>query len=141
MEQLLRELTPESDSVCALFSRLWHFRLFKLPAFRFVLTGCHQIGDAMVWCADHATCAQEICECIYESLTIDETPLHKKIARWVSQHWSALECGSTFGFRLYLISDLLANAASRGVRDVFYFRQYFGELLTKVGWALLRIKY
>ncbi|KHJ83807.1 hypothetical protein OESDEN_16489, partial [Oesophagostomum dentatum] len=90
LEQLLRELTPESDS----------------------------IGYAMVWCADHATCAREICECIYESLTIDETPLHKKIAR------------------LYLISDLLANAASRGVRDVFYFRQYFGELLTKIFSAL-----
>ncbi|VDM71315.1 unnamed protein product [Strongylus vulgaris] len=86
LEQILRELTPESDS----------------------------IGYAMVWCADHATCAREICDCIYESLTIDETPLHKKIAR------------------LYLISDLLANAASRGVRDVFYFRQYFGDLLTKV---------
>ncbi|ETN86390.1 surp module [Necator americanus] len=53
LEQLLRELTPESDS----------------------------IGYAMVWCADHATCAREICECIYESLTIDETPLNKKIAR------------------------------------------------------------
>ncbi|EYB83500.1 hypothetical protein Y032_0334g2840 [Ancylostoma ceylanicum] len=92
LEQLLRELTPESDS----------------------------IGYAMVWCADHATCAREICECIYESLTIDETPLHKKIAR------------------LYLISDLLANAASRGVRDVFYFRQYFGDLLTKIFSALGR---
>ncbi|KAJ1369008.1 hypothetical protein KIN20_030379 [Parelaphostrongylus tenuis] len=92
LEQLLRELTPESDS----------------------------IGDAMVWCADHATCAREICDCIYESLTIDETPLHKKIAR------------------LYLISDLLANAASRGVRDVFYFRQYFGDLLTKIFSALGR---
>uniref|UniRef100_A0A0K0DII3 RRM domain-containing protein n=1 Tax=Angiostrongylus cantonensis TaxID=6313 RepID=A0A0K0DII3_ANGCA len=92
LEQLLRELTPESDS----------------------------IGDAMVWCADHATCAREICDCIYESLTIDETPLHKKIAR------------------LYLISDLLANAASRGVRDVFYFRQYFGDLLSKIFSALGR---
>ncbi|VDL83466.1 unnamed protein product [Nippostrongylus brasiliensis] len=84
------------------------------------LDGSSTIGDAMVWCADHATCAREICECIYESLTIDETPLHKKIAR------------------LYLISDLLANAASRGVRDVFYFRQYFGELLTKIFSALGR---
>ncbi|CAJ0599511.1 unnamed protein product [Cylicocyclus nassatus] len=92
LEQILRELTPESDS----------------------------IGYAMVWCADHATCAREICECIYESLTIDETPLHKKIAR------------------LYLICDLLANAASRGVRDVFYFRQYFGDLLTKIFSALGR---
>uniref|UniRef100_A0A1I7XV35 CID domain-containing protein n=1 Tax=Heterorhabditis bacteriophora TaxID=37862 RepID=A0A1I7XV35_HETBA len=91
-EQLLRDLIPEKD----------------------------KIGDAMLWCAEHATCAKEICECIYESLTIDETPLHKKIAR------------------VYLISDILANCAQRGVRDVFYFRQYFGELLNKVFEALGR---
>lgn len=37
------------------------------------------IADAMVWCADHASCAKEITQCLYESLTIDETPLHKKV--------------------------------------------------------------
>lgn len=38
----------------------------------------------MLWCAEHASCAQEVVETLYESLTIDETPLHKKIARFVS---------------------------------------------------------
>lgn len=37
------------------------------------------IGDAMIWCLEHADCAKEIAHCIYESLTIDETPLHKKV--------------------------------------------------------------
>jgi hypothetical protein len=36
------------------------------------------IETAMVWCVEHASCAHEIAECLYESLTIDETPLHKK---------------------------------------------------------------
>ena len=53
LEDLLRALTPEKLS----------------------------IGDAMVWCVDHADCAKEIVECLAESLEIDETPLHKKVRR------------------------------------------------------------
>ncbi|EFO26496.1 hypothetical protein LOAG_01982 [Loa loa] len=71
------------------------------------------VADAMVWCVEHATCAKEICQCLHESLTIDETPLHKKIAR------------------LYLVSDILANCAAR-VRDVFYYRQYIGDLMPEI---------
>uniref|UniRef100_A0A158Q7U9 U2 snRNP-associated SURP motif-containing protein n=1 Tax=Elaeophora elaphi TaxID=1147741 RepID=A0A158Q7U9_9BILA len=71
------------------------------------------IADAMVWCVEHATCAKEISQCLHESLTIDETPLHKKIAR------------------LYLVSDILANCAAR-VRDVFYYRQYIGDLMPEI---------
>lgn len=41
------------------------------------------IGAAMVWCIENASYAAEICQCIYESLTIDETPLFKKISRLV----------------------------------------------------------
>lgn len=37
------------------------------------------VADAMVWCVEHATCAKEISQCLHESLTIDETPLHKKV--------------------------------------------------------------
>ncbi|GMT32422.1 hypothetical protein PFISCL1PPCAC_23719 [Pristionchus fissidentatus] len=72
------------------------------------------VGNAMVWCLDHAAWSKEIAECLYESLTIDETPLHKKIAR------------------LYLIADILANAAVRGVKDVFYYRQHFETLFPKI---------
>ncbi|KAI1696853.1 surp module domain-containing protein [Ditylenchus destructor] len=75
------------------------------------------IGDAMVWCVEHAECAKEIVHCIYESLCIRETPLNKKIAR------------------MYLTSDILANCGAR-LRDVFYFRQFFGDVLLKIFTAL-----
>ncbi|CAD5229475.1 unnamed protein product [Bursaphelenchus okinawaensis] len=71
------------------------------------------IGDAMLWCVDHADCAKEISECLYQSLTIKETPLHKKIAR------------------LYLIADILANCGIR-VTDVFKYRHCFEEHLTAI---------
>ncbi|GMT04008.1 hypothetical protein PENTCL1PPCAC_26182 [Pristionchus entomophagus] len=76
------------------------------------------VGNAMVWCLEHATWSKEIAECLYESLTIDETPLHKKVAR------------------LYLIADILANAAVRGVKDVFYYREHFEKLFPKIFKAL-----
>jgi hypothetical protein len=33
----------------------------------------------MIWCLDHAECSKEIALCIFESLCIKETPLHKKV--------------------------------------------------------------
>ena len=38
-----------------------------------------RIGDAMVWCLDHAEAADEIVECIAESLSILQTPMPKKV--------------------------------------------------------------
>ena len=38
-----------------------------------------KIGDAMVWCIEHADAAEEIVECIAESLSILQTPLPKKV--------------------------------------------------------------
>lgn len=38
-----------------------------------------KIGTAMVWCLDHAEAAEEIVECIAESLSIIQTPLPKKV--------------------------------------------------------------
>lgn len=52
LEDLLRELTPERP----------------------------RIGDAMVWCLDHATSSEEIVECITEALSILQTPLPKKVS-------------------------------------------------------------
>uniref|UniRef100_A0A183CCC4 U2 snRNP-associated SURP motif-containing protein n=1 Tax=Globodera pallida TaxID=36090 RepID=A0A183CCC4_GLOPA len=75
--------------------------------------GKFAIGDAMVWCLDHAECAKEIAQCIFEALCIKETPLHKKIAR------------------TYLVSDILANCAAR-IKDAFYFRQHFGDCLLRI---------
>lgn len=61
-----------------------------------------KIGDAMVFCLEHADAAEEVVTCIKESLGILETPLHKKIAR------------------LYLISDILHNCTARVANASFY---------------------
>lgn len=50
-----------------------------------------KVAEAMVFCIEHAEAAEEICDCISESLSILQTPVNKKIAR------------------LYLISDILHN--------------------------------
>ena len=63
------------------------------------------IGEAMVFCLDHADCAEEIVECIAESLSILETPLSKKIAR------------------LYLISDILHNSSAKVANASFFRKQ------------------
>jgi hypothetical protein len=75
-EDLLRDLTPEKP----------------------------KIGDAMVWCMDHAESAEEIVDCISESLSILETPIPKKIAR------------------LFLMSDILFNSSAK-VSNASYFRK------------------
>uniref|UniRef100_A0A1I7UJ86 U2 snRNP-associated SURP motif-containing protein n=1 Tax=Caenorhabditis tropicalis TaxID=1561998 RepID=A0A1I7UJ86_9PELO len=72
------------------------------------------IGQAMVWCIENAKYAEEICECIYDSLQIEETPLFRKIAR------------------VYLINDILSNCVQRHVRDVFLYRSHFEALLEKI---------
>lgn len=56
LEDMLRELTPERNKV----------------------------GDAMVWCLDHAESAEEIVECITESLSILQTPIPKKVEEKLS---------------------------------------------------------
>jgi U2-associated protein SR140 len=38
-----------------------------------------KIGDAMLWAIDHAEAADEIIDCITESLSILQTPAHKKV--------------------------------------------------------------
>ncbi len=42
-----------------------------------------KIAEAMVFCLDHAESAEEIVECITESLSILETPIHKKVRKHV----------------------------------------------------------
>ncbi|KAK2573566.1 U2 snRNP-associated SURP motif-containing protein [Acropora cervicornis] len=65
LEDLLRDLTPERT----------------------------KIAKCMMFCVSHADCAEEIVECIAESLSILETPLQVKVAR------------------LYLVSDILHNCS------------------------------
>ncbi|XP_041354485.1 U2 snRNP-associated SURP motif-containing protein-like isoform X2 [Gigantopelta aegis] len=78
LEDMLRELTPERP----------------------------KIGDVMVWCLDHAESAEEVVECIAESLSILQTPLPKKIAR------------------LFLVSDILFNSSAK-VANASYYRKFF----------------
>lgn len=39
------------------------------------------IGESMVFCLEHADAAEEIVDCITESLSIPETPIPKKVSR------------------------------------------------------------
>ncbi|CAG9759602.1 unnamed protein product [Ceutorhynchus assimilis] len=52
-----------------------------------------RIGEAMLYCIDHAEAAEEIVDCITESLSNETTIITKKIARF------------------YLLSDILSNCA------------------------------
>ncbi|XP_062608000.1 U2 snRNP-associated SURP motif-containing protein-like, partial [Saccostrea cucullata] len=85
LEDMLRELTPERTKV----------------------------GDAMVWCLDHAESAEEIVECITESLSILQTPIPKKIAR------------------LFLVSDILFNSSAK-VPNASFFRRCFQHKLLDI---------
>lgn len=63
-----------------------------------------KIADAMIFCIEHADAADEICECIAESLMNPETAIHKKIAR------------------IYLVSDILHNCTVK-VQNASFFRK------------------
>jgi len=45
-----------------------------------------KVGDAMVWCLDHADNSEEIVECITESLSILQTPIPKKVLHFYRRH-------------------------------------------------------
>ncbi|XP_069559607.1 U2 snRNP-associated SURP motif-containing protein isoform X2 [Brachyistius frenatus] len=71
------------------------------------------IAEAMLFCLSHAEAAEEIVECVTESLSILKTPLPKKIAR------------------LYLVSDVLYNSSAK-VANASYYRKYFETKLCQV---------
>ncbi|XP_047496387.1 U2 snRNP-associated SURP motif-containing protein-like isoform X2 [Penaeus chinensis] len=72
-----------------------------------------KIGEAMVWCIEHADAAEEICQCITEALTNTETALPKKIAR------------------LYLVSDILHNCSVK-VSNASFYRKGFQAKLAEI---------
>lgn len=82
-EDMLRDLTPERQ----------------------------KIQEAMIYCIEHADAAEEIVKCIVESLSLFETPLHKKIAR------------------LYLISDVLHNCTVKVSNASFYRKGFQAKLV------------
>ncbi|XP_060536937.1 U2 snRNP-associated SURP motif-containing protein isoform X2 [Cylas formicarius] len=85
LEDLIRNLTPEKKKV----------------------------GEAMVYCIDHSEAADEIVECITESLSNESTIITKKIAR------------------LYLVSDILHNCGVK-VNKASNYRKVFQEKLVDI---------
>ncbi|XP_047205507.1 U2 snRNP-associated SURP motif-containing protein isoform X1 [Girardinichthys multiradiatus] len=71
------------------------------------------VAEAMLFCLNHAEAAEEIVDCIAESLSILKTPLPKKIAR------------------LYLVSDVLYNSSAK-VSNASYYRKYFETKLCQI---------
>ncbi|XP_051984742.1 U2 snRNP-associated SURP motif-containing protein-like isoform X2 [Xyrauchen texanus] len=71
------------------------------------------IAGAMLFCLMRADAAEEIVECIAESLSILKTPLPKKIAR------------------LYLVSDVLYNSSAK-VANASYYRKFFEIKLSQI---------
>uniref|UniRef100_A0A0A9XZ60 U2 snRNP-associated SURP motif-containing protein n=5 Tax=Lygus hesperus TaxID=30085 RepID=A0A0A9XZ60_LYGHE len=91
LEQLIRHMTPE--------------RL--------------KIADAMVFCIEHAEAADEICDCILESLSNPDTVLNKKVAR------------------LYLVSDILHNCSIKMTNASNYRRCLEARLMEMMNQAHL----
>ncbi|XP_072401929.1 U2 snRNP-associated SURP motif-containing protein [Diabrotica undecimpunctata] len=73
----------------------------------------NKIGEAMVFCIEHSEAAEEVAECIAESLSNKTTLLTKKIAR------------------LYLISDILHNCQVK-VSKASFFRKAFELKLVEI---------
>ncbi|XP_033207968.1 U2 snRNP-associated SURP motif-containing protein isoform X2 [Belonocnema kinseyi] len=69
-----------------------------------------KVAEAMVFCIEHAEAAEEICDCITESLSILQTPANKKIAR------------------LYLISDILHNCGVKVTNATIYRKTFESRL-------------
>lgn len=65
-----------------------------------------KIGEVMVFCIEHSEAADEIAECIMESLSNETTVITKKIAR------------------LYLVSDILHNCGVKVNKASFYRKAY-----------------
>ncbi|KAG5896697.1 hypothetical protein JTB14_002542 [Gonioctena quinquepunctata] len=72
-----------------------------------------KIGEVMVFCIEHSEAAEEIVECISESLSNEATALTKKIAR------------------LYLVSDILHNCGVK-VNKASFFRKAFQNKLLEI---------
>ncbi|KAF5296912.1 hypothetical protein FQA39_LY12269 [Lamprigera yunnana] len=83
LEDLIRNLTPEAK----------------------------KIADAMVFCIEHSDAANEVADCILESLSNESTLFTKKMAR------------------IYLISDILHNCGVKVNKASFYRRAFESRLI------------
>ncbi|PWA18181.1 hypothetical protein CCH79_00004130 [Gambusia affinis] len=84
------------------------------------------VAEAMLFCLNHAEAAEEIVECITESLSILKTPLPKKARPELGA--ASLQ---TFIARLYLVSDVLYNSSAK-VSNASYYRKYFETKLSQI---------
>jgi len=72
-----------------------------------------KVGEAMIWCLEHAEASQEIVEILKDALTIGDTAQQKKLAR------------------LYVVSDVLYNSSAK-LPYVSNFRKFFEPMLPDV---------
>ncbi|XP_065220157.1 U2 snRNP-associated SURP motif-containing protein isoform X2 [Planococcus citri] len=72
-----------------------------------------KVAEGMVFCIEHADAAEEICECILESLSSLSTALYKKVGR------------------LYLVSDILHNCGVK-ISNASFFRRALETRLLKI---------
>ncbi|XP_065840791.1 U2 snRNP-associated SURP motif-containing protein-like [Oscarella lobularis] len=86
LENMLRKITPERN----------------------------RVADMMLFCLDHSEAADEIVDCISESLGILQTPVPIKVAR------------------VYLVSDILYNCSSCPVPNSSYYRKGFEAKLPEI---------
>lgn len=71
------------------------------------------ISQAMVFCIENAECAEEIVDCVTESLTLSETPCQTRLAR------------------LYLVSDVLHNTQCKA-KNVWALRDGFEKSMPEI---------
>lgn len=93
------------------------------------------IAEAMLFCLSHAEAAEEIVECVTESLSILKTPLPKKASYHTDPPLKKKNTNfvyenikfNIFSFtlqiaRLYLVSDVLYNSSAK-VANASYYRK------------------
>ncbi|KAJ4435475.1 hypothetical protein ANN_18091 [Periplaneta americana] len=57
-----------------------------------------KVAEAMVFCIEHSEAAEEICDCIAESLSILQTPIPKKVPPGASSMAAVVRNGSSYSF-------------------------------------------
>lgn len=84
----------------------------------------------MLFCLNHAEAAEEIVECITESLSILKTPLPKKVIQppekyfqlFIYKNPALIRAFFSQIARLYLVSDVLYNSSAK-VSNASYYRK------------------
>lgn len=69
-----------------------------------------KIAEAMVFCMEHSDAAEEICECIMESLSNDGTVLHKKVC---IPYWESYSKSNLIHYHPVLMKSL--NFSSQNI--------------------------